>query len=257
MKYWLAVLIVLFCGVAGWTTSAEAEEDRVIIENGKIEEGRVLMPLRAVVEGGGGEITWDQGTRTVTIEYRDTTIELPINSRTARVNGESVSLDVPARVERGTTFIPLRFFGETLNRPFLWRQQTKTAWIFFGETRVEVHQGTFAPDRLSTEQKESYARLIGDVNRLDDFSQIRSHFRPYFSHELINQIIRQDGYVFENVYPTEELDITYETTTQARFSVRAELRDQDYFTASFRGSMRYENGRWVIVELQDNVSLYP
>ena len=39
-------------------------------------------------------------------------IELPINSKTATLNGEKIELDVPAKIENGRTLVPLRFITE-------------------------------------------------------------------------------------------------------------------------------------------------
>src|SRR5688572_15228715 len=60
--------------------------------------GRVMVPLRGVLEKLGAHVGWDKATQTVIASRGNMDVELPIGSRTARVNGKEVTLDVPARI---------------------------------------------------------------------------------------------------------------------------------------------------------------
>ena len=82
--------------------------------------GRVLIPLRAVVEALGAEVKWNAATQTVTGRKGEREFSLPIGSRTASVNGSSVNLDVPAQMFSGTTMVPLRFVAEALGAEVEW-----------------------------------------------------------------------------------------------------------------------------------------
>jgi hypothetical protein len=76
--------------------------------------GRVLVPLRGVLEKLGAYVQYDAAARTVTALKGDLNIRLPIGGREATVNQRSVSLDVPAQVVNGSTLVPLRFVAESL-----------------------------------------------------------------------------------------------------------------------------------------------
>jgi hypothetical protein len=82
--------------------------------------GRVLIPLRAVVEALGAEVKWNAATQTVTGRKGEREFSLPIGARTASVNGMSVDLDVPAQMLSGTTMVPLRFVAEALGAEVEW-----------------------------------------------------------------------------------------------------------------------------------------
>lgn len=82
--------------------------------------GRVLIPLRAVVEALGAEVKWNAATQTVHGSKGEREFSLPIGSRTASVNGMSVNLDVPAQMVSGTTMVPLRFVAEALGAEVEW-----------------------------------------------------------------------------------------------------------------------------------------
>src|SRR6185369_15146080 len=58
--------------------------------------GRVLVPLRGVLESLAATVEWDEERQTVVATKDQTTIQLPIGSRFATINNERVRLDAPA-----------------------------------------------------------------------------------------------------------------------------------------------------------------
>ncbi len=78
------------------------------------EQGRTLVPARAVFASLGAFVDYDAATKTVILARPRTTIILHLFSQKATVNGKTVWLDVPAQVVRGRTLVPLRFVGESL-----------------------------------------------------------------------------------------------------------------------------------------------
>jgi len=79
-----------------------------------IEDGRVMVPVRAVSEMLGADVRWDGEMEQVHIELDGIHILLTIDSNMAVVNGEDVELDAPAMLIGGSTFVPLRFVAEGL-----------------------------------------------------------------------------------------------------------------------------------------------
>lgn len=94
-----------------------------------LENGRTLVPLRALGEALGAEIGWDGSTETATLALAGTTVELKIGSREALVNGRQLTLDVPARLIGGRTFVPLRFIGQALGARVEWDEASRTASV--------------------------------------------------------------------------------------------------------------------------------
>jgi hypothetical protein len=76
--------------------------------------GRVLVPLRGVLEKLGAYVQYDSAARVITALKGDLNIRLPIGGRQATVNERPVSLDVPAQIVNGSTLVPLRFVAESL-----------------------------------------------------------------------------------------------------------------------------------------------
>ncbi len=91
--------------------------------------GRVLVPLRGVMEKLGAYVGYDPATRTVTATRGDVDLSLKIGERNAVVNGQAVTLDVPAQELRGSTLVPLRFMGEALGADVKWDNTTNTVNI--------------------------------------------------------------------------------------------------------------------------------
>lgn len=85
-----------------------------------IENGRTLVPLRAIFEKIGTEVTWNGDTQTVTAKSGDTEISLTINNTTAYKNGEFVTLDVPAKIINGRTLVPVRFIADCFGVEVNW-----------------------------------------------------------------------------------------------------------------------------------------
>lgn len=135
-------------------------------------QGRVLVPLRGVFEQMGATVLWHPATRTVTADDGERSVKLKINSRTAWVNGDAVTLDVPAKIVKGSTVVPLRFLGEALRATVNWRNQNNLVEIitagYTGTGRVQTNSqmrrfvtidaGTVIPVRLDDELSSNNSR---------------------------------------------------------------------------------------------------
>ena len=90
-----------------------------------IDQGRVLVPYRAIAEALGADISWDQETRTVTLSLEENKIQLKTGSSTALVNDKPVNLEVPARIINERTYVPLWFISQSLGAEVNWYAETK------------------------------------------------------------------------------------------------------------------------------------
>jgi hypothetical protein len=95
-------------------------------------DGRVFIPLRAVVEALGADVRWEPATQTVHGSKGAREFSLPIGSRTAQVNGRSLNLDAPARLIAGNTLVPLRFVAEALGADVEWNAADQRVAINLG-----------------------------------------------------------------------------------------------------------------------------
>lgn len=84
-----------------------------------IDNGRTLVPLRAICEALGADVKWDGDTQTVTILKDNTEVKLIIGG-VAYVNGKLVTLDVPAKIVNNRTLVPIRFLSESMGCTVNW-----------------------------------------------------------------------------------------------------------------------------------------
>jgi len=74
-----------------------------------LQNGRTLVPMRAIFEALGAQVHWDEATRTIRAYRREDAIILELGNRTAWVNGPSRQLDIAPVAVGGRTMVPLRF----------------------------------------------------------------------------------------------------------------------------------------------------
>ena len=94
-----------------------------------LENGRTLVPLRAIFEALGAEVLWNDDTQTVTATKGSTEISLQIGSTQMNVNGAIKTLDVPAKLINSRTLVPVRAISEAFGCKVDWDQDTQTVLI--------------------------------------------------------------------------------------------------------------------------------
>lgn len=98
-----------------------------------LETDTVLVPLRAVFEAFGAQISWDGKTKTASIQSGDTRLEISADSRQMLVfEGETVQivlLDTPGKIEGERLLVPLRAVSEALQAKVGWDIKTNTVEI--------------------------------------------------------------------------------------------------------------------------------
>ena len=95
-----------------------------------IENGRTMVPLRAVFEVLNCNVSWDTNTKSAVVEYENTKIVIPADSNTAYINGKESSLDTPAKLVNNRIMVPLRFISEAIDKTVLWDEKDKTVLIY-------------------------------------------------------------------------------------------------------------------------------
>ena len=94
-----------------------------------IENGRTLVPMRAIFEAMGADVDWAPSTQTVTAVRGDITVTLKIGSKELIKNGKSIELDVSAKIVNGRTLAPARAVAESFGADVKWTQATRTVTI--------------------------------------------------------------------------------------------------------------------------------
>ncbi len=95
-----------------------------------IENGRTLVPLRAIAESVGATVDWDDATQKVTLSSSSQQLTVYIGNTAASKNGIALTLDVPPKIINGRTMVPLRFIGENFDFKVDWYEKTSTVTLY-------------------------------------------------------------------------------------------------------------------------------
>ncbi|MGN1318015.1 MAG: copper amine oxidase N-terminal domain-containing protein [Lachnospirales bacterium] len=159
----LSTVVAVSCLTIGVTSIASAAEDVTLVVNGEvveceqppvIEEGRTLVPFRAVGEALGAEVDWDGATKTVSFENEMVAVEFAIGgdtlTATDKATGVSVDVDVdvPAKIINDRTMVPVRVVSENLGFDVAWDQDTKTVTV----TGEAIEETTEESTETTTEE---------------------------------------------------------------------------------------------------------
>ena len=99
---------------------------------------RTLVPIRAIIEAAGGTVGWDGATRTVTLSYAGSDIELKIDSNAAQLNGMTDELDVAPEIINERTMLPIRYISESFGFHVDWDGDAETVTLTVHPAILEV-----------------------------------------------------------------------------------------------------------------------
>lgn len=94
-----------------------------------IQDGRTLVPLRAIFEALGAQVKWDAEAQSVIAEKRLDIISLVIGDNKLNINGDEKTLDVPAQIIEGRTMVPVRAISEAFGAKVDWNAATGTVTV--------------------------------------------------------------------------------------------------------------------------------
>ncbi|EGG34441.1 copper amine oxidase N-terminal domain-containing protein [Paenibacillus sp. HGF5] len=95
-----------------------------------VKKGNTYVPFRAIAEALEAEVIWNPQKRSITVSKDGVSIQLLVGSKTATVNGKKISLNAPATVTKGNTYVPVRFISEALNATVKWESESQTVVVY-------------------------------------------------------------------------------------------------------------------------------
>lgn len=157
-----ALMIVCFCALPAF---AQNQQITINVDGlgvpfdtpPLLDNGRTLVPFRAIAEALNVAVTWDENTRKISAENNGVSVILQIGSNTAYRNNVPISLDVPPKIIEGRTLIPLRFFSEAYNCQVAWDGEKAEVKVISPPQKMNV-LGFYALGDSST---SSWKNLFG------------------------------------------------------------------------------------------------
>jgi len=154
-----------------------------------IENDRIFISARNIIEALGGRITWFPALKLMTINIDNHIIRLVIDDPSLEIDGKVVSLEMPARIMDNRVMIPLEVIKIIAEVEIEWDNQTKTlsintirpyllkirSYSHPDKTRVVIdlsEKTEFRGDKL-TNPDRIFIDIIGSTIKLEDtFKQI-------------------------------------------------------------------------------------
>ena len=103
----------------------------ILDQSAVIIDGRVLLPVRAILEAMGLTLSWNDATKTATATTDGLEIIMSIDNKVAYVNGEAHVLDVPPQIISGRTLVPVRFVSESMGAEVTWDNTDRNVFITY------------------------------------------------------------------------------------------------------------------------------
>jgi len=103
-----------------------------------IIDGRTLLPVRAVIENLGGNVSWNNDTKEINLTHNGNEIVLTIDSTQALLNGTAQSLDTAPVIINNRTMLPIRFIAESFGFNIKWNENNKTITITKSDTAEDT-----------------------------------------------------------------------------------------------------------------------
>lgn len=128
LKTCFLVLGILLCAQGSLAAPASSPPIKVQVDGREvafdvppvIENGRALVPFRAISESLGARVNYEEKSKTVNMVKGNVTVKLVIGNTTALKNTDKITLEVPAKIIKSRTMVPLRFVSEALGANVHW-----------------------------------------------------------------------------------------------------------------------------------------
>ncbi|WP_256762197.1 copper amine oxidase N-terminal domain-containing protein [Cohnella sp. WQ 127256] len=124
--------------------------------------GIKLVPMKALFEAVDATYKWDNKIKAATVKLKGKVIRVQVNSAKATVDGQAVTMEVPARMKWGNVYIPLSFVSKQLDLQFAWQTGSNILRIF---TNPEVSVAVASKSQSSDTDDYEYSNFFRVSNR--------------------------------------------------------------------------------------------
>ncbi|MDP5272719.1 stalk domain-containing protein [Chengkuizengella axinellae] len=209
------------------------------------ENGTTLVPFRVLFSELGLNVLWDQETKTVTGINDNIKVELTLDSNEAIVNGETIQLLVAPQLVNNSTFVPLRFVGESTGASVRWDGTTKTIFITSPEPKVN-------DEELILEFFDQYEEFYDD----EDMEILSLFEEQYIEEWYIDEEIEMNFEIFNddfeiidfeilNIDDNEAIVFTAETFERKDGSFYLDQMYEQVYTL-----MKHKDDKWLINDIE-------
>lgn len=138
MKRKVSILLVIILIISLAPLHIFANDNITVILNGErvnfdvqpqIINNRVMVPMRAIFEKLGMEVTFDKKVNWITASNSNTFIGMTVGKNKILVNLDVITIDTPPVIRNNRTLVPLRAISESLDMDVSWDSLSRTVTI--------------------------------------------------------------------------------------------------------------------------------
>lgn len=173
-----------------------------------IENGRTLVPLRAVAEALGCEVEWDNATKTASFLMGEVTASITVGESYILVGdgvyNEEFPIDTPAVIKNSRTLIPLRALSECFGYDVAWDNDTRTVTIStksmeIGDTDSAAEQEKIEVNDNMTGKIKAYAGILEGTVKIIDAVEYKNDTYSELKKELADIAEKADTMTYDEL----------------------------------------------------------
>lgn len=103
-----------------------------------VEGGRVYGPLRRLIEGSGGAVSWLSAAKQAIARRAGAELRVTIGVSEAQLDGRAIDLGATPRLSGSRTVVPLRATCEPLGLNVTWSADSRTVCLYSADAPVRV-----------------------------------------------------------------------------------------------------------------------
>jgi|GEM_PF-1263024 len=175
----------------------------------RIEKGTTMVPFRDIFNALGVKVRYDSSTQSITANKDNTTVIVFINQTNATKNGEVVKLDRAPYVDKGVTYVPLRFVSQAYG--YVVKYSNNTITINTGSSSAPSNQSSNNASSNSTNNSQGNTNTA--ANDLSSLAEVLSqqvvHITTYDSRNNVlalgsGVIYTSSGEILTNFHVIED-----------------------------------------------------
>lgn len=198
------------------------------------ETKKLLLPLRNVMEGLGGSVTWNKETRMTEVSYRGRTLTLQAGEKQAELNGYGVTLPEAAEIINGCLYADEKLISAYYTGEVDFNIETRQVTLQTKDNSVPV---VAVKEISGTQEGRTYTIEVPVLIGLNDSKYEAS----------LNDKNLQEMQAYADAFLTEE---GTEEEVSLHLRLRAELCTKDFVSLWWEGSKAGED-----VKLAENIDL--
>ena len=157
MKKIISLLLAAMFILVPLSVSAQSEI-KVVLEGTEIVfdqppviiSDRTMVPVRAIYEALGADVSWDGATRTASGEKNGIIVSFTIDEPKVSINYNKKEIDAPAVIVNDRTLVPVRALAEGFGVKVDWDADTRTVILKNNDTTGTITDFVAAGDGYST-----------------------------------------------------------------------------------------------------------